>query len=153
MRVLAEQIRSHSKTRLLLIPRLHPLQHASTGAIALQQAVELEYPAAQFDVGAGDEIAARHLEILQGGWIQGDASAAELIDLGVSPTELYDKLYHTFSPARFRLLVTMLDRLELHVKKVKRRGAIWRFACEAKVDGALVAEAEISAILADSPAA
>ena len=41
--------------------------------------------------------------------------AAELIDLGVSPTELYDKLYHTFSPARFRLLVTMLDRLELHL--------------------------------------
>ncbi len=41
--------------------------------------------------------------------------AADLIDLGVSPTDLYDRLYHTFSPTRFRLLVTMLDRLELHL--------------------------------------
>lgn len=41
--------------------------------------------------------------------------AADLIDLGISPTDLYDRLYHTFSPARFRLLVTMLDRLELHL--------------------------------------
>jgi phosphoesterase RecJ-like protein len=41
--------------------------------------------------------------------------AANLIDLGVSPTDLYDRLHHTFSQARFRLLVTMLDRLELHL--------------------------------------
>lgn len=41
--------------------------------------------------------------------------AADLIDLGVSPTDLYDRLHHTFSQARFRLLVTMLDRLELHL--------------------------------------
>ncbi len=40
---------------------------------------------------------------------------ADLVDLGVSPTELYDKLYHTFSFARFRLMLAMLDRLELHL--------------------------------------
>lgn len=40
---------------------------------------------------------------------------ADLIDLGVSPTDLYDRLHHTFSQARFRLMVTMLDRLELHL--------------------------------------
>lgn len=40
---------------------------------------------------------------------------ADLVDLGVSPTELYDKLYHTFSYARFRLMLTMLERLELHL--------------------------------------
>ena len=39
------------------------------------------------------------------------------------------------------------DRLELHVKKLKKRGNIWRFACEAIVDGAKVAEAEISAMM------
>ncbi|MDI6447518.1 DHH family phosphoesterase [Anaerobaca lacustris] len=41
--------------------------------------------------------------------------AADLIDLGISPTDLYDRLHHTYSQARFRLLVTMLDRLELHL--------------------------------------
>lgn len=61
--------------------------------------------------------------------------------------------FMTIDNAKFRKPVVPGDRLELHVRKVKRRGAIWRFACEAKVDGALVAEAEISAILADSPAA
>jgi phosphoesterase RecJ-like protein len=41
--------------------------------------------------------------------------SADLIDLGALPTELYERLYHTFSHARFRLMVTMLDRLELHL--------------------------------------
>jgi phosphoesterase RecJ-like protein len=40
---------------------------------------------------------------------------ADLIDLGVSPTELYDRLHHTFSYARFRLMLAMLDRLELYL--------------------------------------
>lgn len=55
--------------------------------------------------------------------------------------------FMTIDGAKFRKPVVPGDRLELHVKKMKKRGSIWRFACEAKVAGALVAEAEISAML------
>jgi len=40
---------------------------------------------------------------------------AELIDLGVDSNELYRKLYQTFTPARFRLMSIMFDRLALHL--------------------------------------
>lgn len=40
---------------------------------------------------------------------------AELIDAGIDPNGVYHKLYQSFSPARFRLMVTMLNRLELHL--------------------------------------
>ncbi|MBN1507389.1 MAG: bifunctional oligoribonuclease/PAP phosphatase NrnA [Sedimentisphaerales bacterium] len=42
-------------------------------------------------------------------------SCAELVDLGVQPTELYKKLYQSFSRERFKLMVRMLDTLELHL--------------------------------------
>jgi len=42
-------------------------------------------------------------------------ACAELIDAGAKPTELYDKLYHTFSPARFKLMARMLSTVELHL--------------------------------------
>jgi bifunctional oligoribonuclease and PAP phosphatase NrnA len=39
---------------------------------------------------------------------------AELIDLGVNPAVAYDKLYQNFSYSRFKLMLAMLNRLELH---------------------------------------
>jgi len=42
---------------------------------------------------------------------------------------------------------------EIKVRKVKQRGSIWRFACEALVDGGKVAEADISAMMSFKPAA
>jgi phosphoesterase RecJ-like protein len=42
-------------------------------------------------------------------------ACAELIDLGADSNELYRKLYQTFSHARFKLMATLLDRLELHL--------------------------------------
>ena len=42
-------------------------------------------------------------------------SCAELVDLGVKPTELYKKLYQDFSHERFKLMVRMLSTLELHL--------------------------------------
>lgn len=41
-------------------------------------------------------------------------SAAELIDLGANPSEIYRKMYQNFSPARMKLMVRMLDSMELH---------------------------------------
>jgi len=42
-------------------------------------------------------------------------SCGALIDAGVEPNGLYHRLYQGFSPARFRLMVAMLNRLELHL--------------------------------------
>ena len=41
-------------------------------------------------------------------------NAAELVKLGASPTQAYRKLYQNFSQARMKLMVRMLDSLELH---------------------------------------
>lgn len=55
--------------------------------------------------------------------------------------------FMTIDNAKFRRPVVPGDRLEIHVTKQKQRGNIWKFACEAKVDGAKVAEADISAMM------
>lgn len=68
---------------------------------------------------------------------------------GDNPSLVY---FMTIDNAKFRRPVVPGDRLEIHVRKLKKRGTIWRFACEAKVDGALAAEAEISAMMSPKPA-
>lgn len=59
--------------------------------------------------------------------------------------------FMTIDNAKFRRPVVPGDRLEIHVRKLKQRGTIWRFACEAKVDGTVAAEAEIAAMLVARP--
>jgi phosphoesterase RecJ-like protein len=41
-------------------------------------------------------------------------TAAELIEAGARPDEIYRMMYQSFTPARLRLLVRMLDHLELY---------------------------------------
>lgn len=60
--------------------------------------------------------------------------------------------FMTIDNAKFRKPVVPGDRLEIHVKKLKQRGNIWRFACEAIVEGSKVAEAEISAMMSPKTA-
>jgi 3-hydroxyacyl-[acyl-carrier-protein] dehydratase len=55
--------------------------------------------------------------------------------------------FMTIDNAKFRRPVVPGDRLELHVRKLKNRGNIWKYACEAIVDGTKVAEAEITAMM------
>ena len=55
--------------------------------------------------------------------------------------------FMTIDNARFRRPVVPGDRLELHVVKQKQRGNIWKFHCEGKVDGVLVAEADVGAMI------
>ncbi len=52
--------------------------------------------------------------------------------------------------AKFRKPVLPGDQLHYHVRKIRNRGRVWRFYGEARVEGAIVAEAEISAMLADT---
>lgn len=51
--------------------------------------------------------------------------------------------------ARFRKPVVPGDTLHIHVYKRKQRGNVWKFDCEAKVDGKLAAEAAITAMVLD----
>ncbi|MFC3072737.1 3-hydroxyacyl-ACP dehydratase FabZ [Shinella pollutisoli] len=55
--------------------------------------------------------------------------------------------FMTIDNARFRRPVVPGDRVEFHVVKQKQRGNIWKFHCDAKVDGHLVAEADIGAMI------
>jgi len=57
--------------------------------------------------------------------------------------------FMTIDKAKFRRPVVPGDTVEFHVHKIHRRSSIWRFRAEAKVAGAKVAEAEISAMLVD----
>jgi len=55
----------------------------------------------------------------------------------------------TIEEARFRRPVVPGDVLEYHIKKLRSRGVVWKFACEAIVAGTRVAEAVITAMSAD----
>jgi 3-hydroxyacyl-[acyl-carrier-protein] dehydratase len=57
--------------------------------------------------------------------------------------------FMTIDNAKFRKPVIPGDTVEYHVRKIRRRSNIWKFAAEAKVAGVLVAEAEVSAMLVD----
>jgi 3-hydroxyacyl-[acyl-carrier-protein] dehydratase len=49
--------------------------------------------------------------------------------------------------AKFRRPVGPGDVLHIHVKKQQGRRNVWKFACEAKVDGELCAEASVTAMI------
>lgn len=85
--------------------------------------------------------------------IEGMAQTAGAIctrGLGGMPALVY---LMTVDNAKFRKPVVPGDRLEYHVTQVKKRGNIWRFDCVAKVDGVKVAEATVSAMVAQAEAA
>lgn len=60
--------------------------------------------------------------------------------------------FMTIDEVRFRKPVVPGDRLELHVKKTRQRGQIFKFDCHAVVDGNKVAEAKIGAMMVDPEA-
>jgi 3-hydroxyacyl-[acyl-carrier-protein] dehydratase len=61
--------------------------------------------------------------------------------------------FMTIDDARFRRPVLPGDRLEIHVRKQRNRGPVWRFSGQAKVDGVTVAEATYSAMIVEESAA
>lgn len=58
-------------------------------------------------------------------------------------------LFMGVDKAKFRKPVVPGDRLCLHVKVARRRQPVYRYTAEAKVDGAVVAEAEFAAMIVD----
>jgi 3-hydroxyacyl-[acyl-carrier-protein] dehydratase len=57
--------------------------------------------------------------------------------------------FMTVDRARFRRPVVPGDVLHYHVKKRRNRGRVWRFEGVVKVEGVVVAEAEVSAMILD----
>ena len=60
--------------------------------------------------------------------------------------------FMTIDNAKFRKPVVPGDRLEIRVTKIKRRGNLSKYACVASVEGAKVAEAEVSAMIVNEAA-
>jgi 3-hydroxyacyl-[acyl-carrier-protein] dehydratase len=80
--------------------------------------------------------------------IEAMAQTAGAICLHAAKSDRPSLVYFmTIDEAKFRKPVVPGDRLEIHVKKEKQRGNIWRFACEAIVDGNKVAEAVVQAMM------
>ncbi|MCP4314507.1 MAG: 3-hydroxyacyl-ACP dehydratase FabZ [Hyphomicrobiales bacterium] len=79
--------------------------------------------------------------------IEGMAQTAGAICARTQETKSELVYFMTIDNARFRKPVLPGDRVEYHVKKMKQRGTIWKFHCEAMVDGTRVAEAVIGAML------
>ena len=79
--------------------------------------------------------------------IEGMAQTAGAICARHSRTKSNLVYFMTIDNARFRKPVVPGDRVEYHVHKHKQRGNIWKFHCDAMVDGTKVAEADIGAML------
>ena len=60
--------------------------------------------------------------------------------------------FMTIDNAKFRKPVVPGDRLEIRVTKIKRRGNLSKYACVASVEGAKVAEAEVTAMIVNEAA-
>jgi 3-hydroxyacyl-[acyl-carrier-protein] dehydratase len=57
--------------------------------------------------------------------------------------------FMSIDDAKFRKPVVPGDSLHIHVEKLQNRGAVWKFKCEGKVAGVKVAEAVVTAMIAD----
>jgi 3-hydroxyacyl-[acyl-carrier-protein] dehydratase len=75
-------------------------------------------------------------------------TAGALCVISLGPLQRPPAVYlMTVDKAKFRKPVVPGDRVEFHMTKTAKRRNIWWFRGEAKVDGALCCEAEISAML------
>ena len=80
--------------------------------------------------------------------IEGMAQTAGALCVHASTSDRPNVVYFmTIDKAKFRKPVVPGDRVELHMTKMTRRRNMWWYRGEAKVDGAIVCEAEISAML------
>jgi len=57
--------------------------------------------------------------------------------------------FMSIDKARFRKPVLPGDTVYFHVTKIRSRASVWKFKSEARVDGVLVAEAEITAMITE----
>jgi 3-hydroxyacyl-[acyl-carrier-protein] dehydratase len=77
-------------------------------------------------------------------------TAATLVAVAEKVAEQSKLVYFmTIDNAKFRKPVVPGDTVEYHVRTLRHRGNVWRFAGVAFVEGTKVAEAEVSAMMVD----
>ena len=83
--------------------------------------------------------------------IESMAQTSALLVVETLGQETEGKLVYFMSidGARFRKPVEPGDTMMIHVRKKRRRGSVWKLACEARVDGVLVAQATLTAMILD----
>ena len=84
--------------------------------------------------------------------IEGMAQTAGVLCLRLmEPREKKRAVYFmTIDKAKFRKPAVPGDTLEYHVDKIARRRNMWWYRAEAKVGSALIAEAELGAVIAEA---
>ena len=83
--------------------------------------------------------------------IESMAQTAALLVVQSLGAESEGKLVYFMSidGARFRKPVVPGDQMLIHVEKERKHGKVWKFSCEATVEGALVAESRVAAMIVD----
>jgi 3-hydroxyacyl-[acyl-carrier-protein] dehydratase len=85
--------------------------------------------------------------------IEGMAQTAGALCVHASRSSRPNIVYFmTIDKVKFRKPVVPGDRVEFHMQRLNRRRNMWWYRGEAKVDGVLVCEAELSAMLVGDPA-
>jgi 3-hydroxyacyl-[acyl-carrier-protein] dehydratase len=81
--------------------------------------------------------------------IEAMAQTAALVVMHTLGGEADGKLVYFMSieEAKFRKPVVPGDTIEIHVHKMKSRGNVWKFACEAHVASGKAAEAQVTAMI------
>ena len=82
--------------------------------------------------------------------IEGMAQTAGILCIaatGARPKSVY---FLTIDKAKFRKPVRPGDTIEYHMEKITRRKNMWWYRGEAKVEGQIVAEAQVGALLSDA---
>ncbi|HEX4040170.1 MAG TPA: 3-hydroxyacyl-ACP dehydratase FabZ [Xanthobacteraceae bacterium] len=84
--------------------------------------------------------------------IEGMAQTAGVLCLRqMSSSERHRAVYFlTIDKAKFRKPAVPGDIIEYHVNKIAQRRNMWWYRAEAKVGGALIAEAEVGAIISEA---
>ena len=83
--------------------------------------------------------------------IEAMAQASALYTIKILGDSAKGKLVYFMSidDAKFRKPVTPGDSLYIHVEKLQSRGAVWKLKCTGKVSDSKVAEATVTAMIAD----
>lgn len=83
--------------------------------------------------------------------IEAMAQTAAVLVVETLGAEAEGKLVYFISVdnARFRKPVVPGDTLNIHITTRQHRGSVWKFDCEARVEGVLASEATIAAMIID----
>jgi 3-hydroxyacyl-[acyl-carrier-protein] dehydratase len=76
-------------------------------------------------------------------------TAAIVVISGFKPSETRIVYFMSIEEAKFRKPVVPGDVLEIHVQKMKSRGNVWKFMCEAHTASGKAAEAVICAMIVE----